>query len=711
MRKITFFKTMLVAIALIAANFNAWGQIAAWDFTGASSPATLASTTFNANLVSASGANNVTRGTGAATSSASNSLRTTGFGNNGIATTNADYFQVTLNAATGYQLSLSTIDAKFAGTSSFCASPGVSNQFAYSLNGTAFTLIGSAQALIGSPATLTQIDLSGITALQNVAAGTTITLRYYASGQTTTGGWGFNSPTSGQNGLAIGGTVTAASSSATATPTFNVNGGTFTSSQSITMSSTTTNAKIYYTLNGDVPTSASNLYSSSNPIVLNTTATTTIKAIAYDASNANPSSVESQTYIINVDPVISTDKTTIPSMYSQVGSNNTQTFNVSGTNLTGDITATLSGTNSDQFLVSPISVAQTGGNVATTLITITYTPTAAGNHSATLTLKSAGATDKMLSLTATGVWPPVSVVVATDATGVNSSGFTANWNTATGATSYDLNVYVKSGTKTTEGFNGGTTAPTNWTFTSIGATYTSAGYYGAASPSVKLDATNDAVITPLFDNAATGISFWIVGASTDATSALLVEGSSNGSSWTAIENINPLPTTGTIKVYNQSSTPALAAGYKTFKFTYTKSVGNLGLDDFTYMYNYVETPIISSPFTITELTKSVSGLTSETNYFYTVVAKSANVTASPSNEISVTTGKTTDLKETIVTNVYALKGNVYISANANQTIEIYNAVGQKLVSKQTVSGLNTIPVTARGIILVKLGEKITKVIL
>ena len=44
--------------------------------------------------------------------------------------------------------------------------------------------------------------------MQNVPAGTTITIRYYASGQTTTGGWGFNSPSSATNGLAIGGTVT-----------------------------------------------------------------------------------------------------------------------------------------------------------------------------------------------------------------------------------------------------------------------------------------------------------------------------------------------------------------------------------------------------------------------------------------------------------------------------------------------------------------------
>jgi hypothetical protein len=67
--------------------------------------------------------------------------------------------------------------------------------------------------LIGSPVTSTslqpaQIDLSGISALQNVG-GNTITIRYYASGQTTTGGWRFYSPSSGVPGLAIGGSVTA----------------------------------------------------------------------------------------------------------------------------------------------------------------------------------------------------------------------------------------------------------------------------------------------------------------------------------------------------------------------------------------------------------------------------------------------------------------------------------------------------------------------
>ncbi len=183
--------------------------IAGWDFTGVGSTtvSTLAATTFDANLDNASGANNITRGAGAAWSTGNNSFRTTGFQNNGIATTNTDYFQVTLNAVAGKAVSVSSISANLAGTASFAAAPGVSSQFAYSLDGTNFTLIGSPTVTTGTPASIPFIDVTGITALQNVPAGTTVTIRYYASGQTTTGGWGFTSSAAGVNGLAIGGAV------------------------------------------------------------------------------------------------------------------------------------------------------------------------------------------------------------------------------------------------------------------------------------------------------------------------------------------------------------------------------------------------------------------------------------------------------------------------------------------------------------------------
>ncbi|HOZ51921.1 MAG TPA: YDG domain-containing protein, partial [Chitinophagaceae bacterium] len=181
--------------------------IAAWDFFGQNTIATFAATTFNSNLVSASNANNITRGSAAAASAGGNSFRTVGFKNNGINVDSNDYFQTTLTATSGHSLSLSSINANFAGTASFAATPGVTSQFAYSLDGTNFTLIGSPFVTIGTPASSPLIDLTSIPALQNVHASKTVTIRYFASGQTATGGWGFISAATGTNGLAFGGSL------------------------------------------------------------------------------------------------------------------------------------------------------------------------------------------------------------------------------------------------------------------------------------------------------------------------------------------------------------------------------------------------------------------------------------------------------------------------------------------------------------------------
>ena len=62
----------------------------------------------------------------------------------------------------------------------------------------------------------------------------------------------------------------------TAAPVISPNGGTFSSSQSVTLASTTTSSSIYYTLDGSTPTASSTLYSA--PITISTN--TTLKAIA-----------------------------------------------------------------------------------------------------------------------------------------------------------------------------------------------------------------------------------------------------------------------------------------------------------------------------------------------------------------------------------------------------------------------------------------------
>lgn len=226
---------LAASIASVCFSLPAAAQLAAWDFTGEATVTTSTAEIYAANLDST---NLLTRGAGALASAGSNSFRTVGFQNNGIATTNTDYFETTLSAAPGFTLSLTTLDARFAGTTSFSASPGVSGQFAYSLDGTNFTLIGTPFAQIGNGAML-PIDLSGVSALQVVPDTTTVTIRFYASGQTTTGGWGFNSPSSGQYGFAIGGAVAvvgaAPLSLGATTTTFAENAGTAVSTGTITI--------------------------------------------------------------------------------------------------------------------------------------------------------------------------------------------------------------------------------------------------------------------------------------------------------------------------------------------------------------------------------------------------------------------------------------------------------------------------------------------
>lgn len=183
--------------------------LAAWDFFGVLSgtpPVTFTATTFNSNLDSSSSLSDITRGPSANPSGANNSFRTQGFENNGISVSNADYFQTTLKTDLGYSLNLSNLRAIYNGTTSFFASPGVTSQYAYSFDGINFTLIGS-PVTSTSVLTVQSVDLSSVSALQNIPSETTVYIRYYASGQTTTGGWGYNSSAAGTNGLEFRGNV------------------------------------------------------------------------------------------------------------------------------------------------------------------------------------------------------------------------------------------------------------------------------------------------------------------------------------------------------------------------------------------------------------------------------------------------------------------------------------------------------------------------
>jgi uncharacterized delta-60 repeat protein len=92
------------------------------------------------------------------------------------------------------------------------------------------------------------------------------------------------------SGIFFGGGGTVATAS---TPIISPNGGSYSSAQSVTLSSATSGAQIRYTLNGTDPTQTSALYS--GPITISSSAT--LKARAF-ATGMNPSAVASATFTI-----------------------------------------------------------------------------------------------------------------------------------------------------------------------------------------------------------------------------------------------------------------------------------------------------------------------------------------------------------------------------------------------------------------------------
>ena len=210
MRKpITLRKTLAVLTGILFVSSASQAQIVAWECNGLNgNEATVNATTLNANLNTST----LSRGSGINGSSLADAFSATAWDNATLAgaITNSEYLQFTIGAQAGYQVSLSTLDANFRRSST---GPNAF-QWQYSLDGfsTAGTNIGAAISYTTNPTNgnaQAQIDLTGISALQNVASGTTITIRLYGWGASAgTGTFAIGRLTG--NDLAIGGTVTPA---------------------------------------------------------------------------------------------------------------------------------------------------------------------------------------------------------------------------------------------------------------------------------------------------------------------------------------------------------------------------------------------------------------------------------------------------------------------------------------------------------------------
>ncbi len=205
----SFFLPFIFLFSLFFAPQVSRSQILSWNLNGAAgNEVSIAATGKDASLNSSS----VTRGPGVTATALANAFSGSGWNvtSESDAVTNNKYFQFTVNAASGFQVSLSTLDVFFRRSGT-----GPTNfQWKYSLDGFATTSVNIGSGFTYSLTTSngdaqTQIVLSSIAALQNVASSTTITIRLYgwnASGAA--GTFALGRPTGTTSSLTIGGTVT-----------------------------------------------------------------------------------------------------------------------------------------------------------------------------------------------------------------------------------------------------------------------------------------------------------------------------------------------------------------------------------------------------------------------------------------------------------------------------------------------------------------------
>lgn len=407
-------------------------------------------------------------------------------------------------------------------------------------------------------------------------------------------------------------------------------------------------------------------------------------------------------------PTVSVAETSIPYMPVTMGQSVIQTINVTGVSLTDNIKLALSGANADQFSISTDTIKPIDGTVLNTIVTITHTPTFTGSHNATLTLSSPGAVDIVLSLSGNATWPSLEKPVISSVTPTNSE-ITANWNIVIGANEYQLDLYKTTGTHISEGFDGGFASPAEgWSYSGLTSDYITLPTIGNNIPALRLDVSGASILSKLYDTAPTEISFWMKGNGNDAYSALLVE-SWDGSQWTTLENICPIPYSAT-KIYN-SGNSNWKNNFVQFRLTYSKSVGNVGIDDFVYNLNYVATPVDGSPFIgITDLFKTVSGIQGGCDYYLTVTAKNPNVNSPVSNEFKISTLTTGLVDKQSESAVSCVNGKLIISAQTGELIEIYNSLGQKIMSRKMQEGINALTLPAKGVLLIKTGSRILKII-
>jgi len=305
----------------------------------------------------------------------------------------------------------------------------------------------------------------------------------------------------------------------------------------------------------------------------------------------------------------------------------------------------------------------------------------------------------------------LSAPVIMSADEVRANGFTANWEDDLYATSYLLDVFTTSGTgqqTETEGFDAvgtnGTPLPTGWGSSTV-STYTSATSSGIAPPSIQLNTTGAWLRTKTYPAAVSQFTFMYRFASPGTGSSLLLEGF-NGAQWQQIASYPYVNTSKYYPVYNFSE----SQNYRQFRFTYTKSSGNMAIDDVQASYGKSDTVFVEQNKEVLGNKYVVNNLTPNTTYYYRVKSK---LGANTSVFSDVMTQKTLISTQNVTLpinrpNIKRINNSlIFSNISEFESVSIFDLTGKCIVNKSVYNNNETtISFDEKGVFIIQIrGEK------
>lgn len=423
------------------------------------------------------------------------------------------------------------------------------------------------------------------------------------------------------------------------TPTFSPESGTYYVTQNVAISCATPNTYIYYTMDGTNPLESATavVYTGSSIVV---DRSVTLKAVAMD-DNLDFSDIATATYVIKP---------------------NTPTFSLES--------GTYYGSQSVDIICATEDVSiyyTTNGDEPSSSSTL-YTGTL--TIASTTTLKAVaiknGESSEVSSVTYTIEMPQLQAPLATDATDITNTSFTANWEAVTNATSYVVNVW----TENTQGFGVKNSSfedgLQNWDVETGYSLSTEKAHSGNQSLAFIVTATKE--LRQTIENLTPGeeitLSYWYY---------LNTNSSGNGlrfwCSWVGHENNSTLqPTTYSNKkgAWTQTiittTVPEGATALNLEIRVYTGAKGYIDDIIVTQTNTTSNAPIPGSPFTVSSGTSlNVTGLSPDTKYCYNVVAKADGYLDSDvSNTICTTTSNTSCALATPVVTATPTTSTIYL---------------------------------------------------